>query len=81
MPMTRPVGISVRYRRQSKAYVDHLQDKNAPVLIPGCGHGYEAEYMLEQGFSDVTVVDIAALPLERLRSRVGDRSGLKTIQK
>lgn len=63
-----------------KAYVDHLQDKNAPVLIPGCGHGYEAEYMLEQGFSDVTVVDIAALPLERLRSRVGDRSGLKTIQ-
>jgi SAM-dependent methyltransferase len=42
-----------------KEYVDQLQDKHLPVLIPGCGNAYEAEYLLAQGFTDVTLIDIA----------------------
>lgn len=42
-----------------KAYIDTLKDKDIAILIPGCGNTYEAEYLLEQGFTNVTVIDIA----------------------
>ncbi|MEZ7504479.1 methyltransferase domain-containing protein [Flavobacterium sp. Arc2] len=42
-----------------KAYIDTLKDKNIAILIPGCGNNYEAAYLLEQGFTNVTVIDIA----------------------
>jgi SAM-dependent methyltransferase len=42
-----------------KTYIDTLQDKDIAILIPGCGNTYEATYLLEQGFTNVTVIDIA----------------------
>lgn len=39
------------------------------ILVPGCGRGYEVEYLSEAGF-DVTAVDYAQSPLENLRRRV-----------
>ncbi|UKJ07524.1 methyltransferase domain-containing protein [Solitalea lacus] len=42
-----------------KAYIDQLSDKSISILIPGCGNAYEAEYLLNSGFTNVTVVDIA----------------------
>jgi methyl halide transferase len=42
-----------------KEYVDQLTDKGISILIPGCGNAYEAEYLLAQGFTDVTVLDVA----------------------
>lgn len=51
-------------------YVDQLEDKEVKILIPGAGNAYEAEYLHRQGFSNVTVVDIAPEPLQNLRERV-----------
>jgi hypothetical protein len=42
-----------------KNYIDTLKDKDIAILIPGCGNTYEAAYLLEQGFTNVTVIDIA----------------------
>ena len=42
-----------------KVYIDQLTNKNLRILIPGCGNAYEAEYLLQQGFNHVTVIDIA----------------------
>ena len=42
-----------------KEYIDQLIDKNISILIPGCGNAYEAAYLLQQGFKNVTLVDIA----------------------
>jgi len=42
-----------------KAYVDQLKDKNISILIPGCGNAYEATYLLQHGFTDVTLIDIS----------------------
>jgi hypothetical protein len=42
-----------------KSYIDTLKDKDIAILIPGCGNTYEAAYLLEQGFTNVTVIDIA----------------------
>ena len=53
-----------------KEYFDQLTDKNIKIMIPGAGNAYEAEYLFNQGFSDVTVVDISRNPLNNLQSRV-----------
>ena len=42
-----------------KEYVDQLTNKDIAILIPGCGNAYEAEYLLAQGFADITLIDIA----------------------
>ena len=46
-----------------KEYIDQLKDKSITILIPGCGNAYEAAYLFERGFKQVTLVDLSALPL------------------
>jgi methyl halide transferase len=41
------------------AYIDQLEDKHLRILIPGCGNAYEAAYLAEKGFQDITLIDIA----------------------
>ncbi len=62
-----------------KAIIDGVADKNATILIPGAGSGYEVDYLLEQGFQYVTVIDLAPLAIERLDERVGNPSALTII--
>ncbi len=45
------------------------------ILLPGCGNAYEASYLLEQGFTDITVVDIAQPALTSLKERLSESSG------
>ena len=52
-----------------KEYIDSLEDKSIRILIPGCGNAYEAEYLHEQGFENVFVIDIAPLALEGFKKR------------
>lgn len=53
-----------------KNYFDQIENKNIKILIPGAGNAYEYEYLLQQGFTDVTVIDIAKQPLENIKQRV-----------
>jgi SAM-dependent methyltransferase len=39
-------------------------------LIPGGGNSYEAEYLFENGFNNVYVVDISSIPLKNLAERI-----------
>lgn len=50
-----------------QSYIDTLQDKNIRILIPGCGNTYEANYLLEQGFTNITVIDIAPTLVSNLK--------------
>jgi SAM-dependent methyltransferase len=52
-----------------KMYIDTLSAKNSAILIPGCGTTYEAEYLLEQGFTNVTVIDIAPTLVDDLKRK------------
>jgi SAM-dependent methyltransferase len=52
-----------------KAYIDQITDKNIKILIPGCGNSYEAEYLLQQGFTDVNLIDIAPELVQRLKTK------------
>ena len=40
-------------------YIKQLSDKNIKILIPRCGNAYEAEYLIENGFTNVFIVEIA----------------------
>jgi SAM-dependent methyltransferase len=62
-----------------KAIIDGVADKNTAVLIPGAGAGYEVDYLVQQGFQDITVIDLAPLAIERLHERVGNPVTLTTI--
>ncbi len=54
------------------AYIDQLPDKNIRILVPGAGRGYEAAYLWQQGFRNLTVLDIATPPLEAVRAKIPD---------
>ncbi|MFN8252906.1 MAG: methyltransferase domain-containing protein [Ferruginibacter sp.] len=62
-----------------KAYADQLTDKALRILIPGCGNSYEAEYLSQQGFSNITLIDIAPLLVTQLRERLKDHAGINII--
>jgi SAM-dependent methyltransferase len=62
-----------------QSYIDALTNKELAILIPGCGNTYEAEYMLQKGFSNVTVIDIAPTLVEILRQRFKDNPNIKII--
>ncbi len=49
-----------------KTYVDGLEDKSINVLIPGCGNAYEGQYMHDQGFTNVHLIDIAQGAIDRI---------------
>lgn len=49
-----------------QAFIDSLTDKSLRILVPGCGNAYEAFYLIEQGFTNVTVIDIAPSLVESL---------------
>ena len=51
-------------------YIDQLDNKELSILIPGAGNAYEAAYLFEQGFKNITVVDIAKEPLDNLKNRI-----------
>jgi len=52
-----------------KAYIDQLTDKCIRILIPGCGNAYEAEYLVEQGFENIFIVEISQLAIDSFRLR------------
>ena len=53
-----------------KEYFDQIEDKSIRILIPGCGNSYEFEYLLNNGFTNVFVLDYAKAPLENIKKRV-----------
>jgi SAM-dependent methyltransferase len=50
-------------------YMDQYTNKDAAILIPGCGNAYEAEYLVSNGFTNVTLVDIAPKAVELLQQK------------
>ena len=53
-------------------YFDQVPNKAARILIPGCGNAWEAEYLNQQGFTNVFVIDISQNALDEFAKRVPD---------
>lgn len=52
-----------------KAYFDQVSNKEIKILIPGCGYGHEAEYLFDEGFKNVHILDFAEEPLLQFQIR------------
>lgn len=57
-----------RVSRPMKDYIDQLSDRSVRILVPGCGHGHEINYLLALGFTNVTCVDISRTALANVPS-------------
>ena len=53
-------------------YIDTLSDKGLRILIPGCGNAHEANYLLEKGFTNVTLIDISEVVTKRIAEKYKD---------
>ncbi|MES2513833.1 MAG: methyltransferase domain-containing protein [Bacteroidota bacterium] len=53
-----------------KTYIEQLNDKELTILIPGAGNAYEAEFLIGQGFKNVSVLDFAQEPLANVKKRI-----------
>lgn len=52
-----------------KEYFEQLIHKSISILIPGCGNAYEAEYLLQKGFKNITLVDISPVLVNKLKKQ------------
>ena len=60
-------------------FFKNVDDKNTRILIPGCGNAYEAEFLLNQGFKNITILDIAPKAVERLQDKFKNNSEIKIV--
>ena len=50
-------------------FMKTIQNKNVRILIPGCGNAHEASFLLDAGFTNITLVDISSEAVRLLREK------------
>ncbi len=60
-------------------YMMQYTDKSAAILIPGCGNAYEAEWLAKQGFTKITLIDIAPKAAEQLNEKFQYIAAIKVL--
>ncbi|MDP2452810.1 MULTISPECIES: methyltransferase domain-containing protein [unclassified Kaistella] len=77
---TRQTGWDIGYSSPAiEEYVLQYQNKEAGILIPGCGNAYEVEFLWNLGFKNITVLDISSKAVEILKEKYKDREGVTVI--
>ncbi len=51
-------------------YFSQLTNKDLRILIPGCGNAYEAEYLVDNGFKNVFLIDWSEIALNNFKKKV-----------
>lgn len=62
-----------------KEYFNQYINKQAKILIPGCGNAYEAEYLINNGFNNITLLDIAPKAVEILKEKFKNKPQVKIV--
>lgn len=52
-----------------KKIIDQLEDTSQKILLPGAGNAYEAEYLYQNNFNNVYVLDISEKALHSFENR------------
>lgn len=60
-------------------YIDGIQDKTISILIPGCGNAHEADYLLNQGFQNITLIDIAEFATNKLKEKYSSNQSITIL--
>ncbi len=62
-----------------KSYFENVTNKHAAILIPGCGNTYEAQFLLQNGFTNITVIDIAPTLVKSLQHKFVGNPNINVI--
>jgi SAM-dependent methyltransferase len=60
-------------------YMLQYTNKDAAILIPGCGNAHEAQFLIENGFKNITLIDIATEAVLRLKKRFEGRGQVRIL--
>jgi SAM-dependent methyltransferase len=60
-------------------YMQQYPTKNAAILIPGCGNAYEAEFLIDQGFTNITLIDISPKAVDQLKKKFEGKNQVKVL--
>lgn len=60
-------------------YMKQYPNKNARILIPGCGNAYEAECLLKMGFTNITVLDYAETASKLLAKKFSGEQSISVV--
>ena len=60
-------------------FLKNYPNKNAKILIPGCGNAHEAVFLQQEGFTNITILDIAPKAVEILQEKFQDNPEIKVI--
>mgnify|MGYP000219774311 CR=1 FL=1 len=60
-------------------YFKQVDDKNAKILIPGCGNAHETEQLVAEGFTNITLIDIAPKAVEILKEKFKNQPEITVI--
>ena len=55
--------------RPIKEYIDHIENKESKILIPGAGPGHEVSYLHQQGFKHVYYLDFSQKAAEEFAKK------------
>ncbi len=59
-------------------FMNSINVKHISILIPGCGNAYEAEYLLKEKFTDITLLDISPVLTAELKKKF-DQQPVKIV--
>lgn len=60
-------------------YMAQHTNKHVAILVPGCGNAYEAQYLAANGFTNITLVDIAPSAVEKLKLKFENIPEVRTL--
>lgn len=64
---------------QLKNIIDKINNKSSKIAIPGCGNGYEAKYLADKGFIDITLIEISETAAQNLNRKFQDIPQIKVL--
>ncbi len=59
--------------------IDTIKNKDAKILIPGCGNAYEADYLVSNGFTNITLIDISETASAILKEKFSNQDAVKVL--
>ncbi|ERJ61240.1 methyltransferase domain-containing protein [Sphingobacterium paucimobilis] len=60
-------------------YMEQYPDKEAHILIPGCGNAYEADWLAAQGFRHITLLDISPTAIARAKTKMEHHTAIEFV--
>ena len=59
--------------------IDSIKNKDAKILIPGCGNAYEADYLVSNGFTNITLIDISETACAILKEKFLNQGAVRVL--